>query len=119
MEEVSLKNTETLQEFQSFIKKIDDCIVWIGRLNNKNLPVFKKRDVKSLVWEAQYNEPPQGYIFALCENRLCVNLEHLYSPNHDLKEDDPEKIVKYLTQFINPLENGCWSWLGRICQYSK
>lgn len=73
------------------------CVVWQGRLNHKGYGLIsykgKYRSTHRIVYEALIGEIPAGmHVLHRCDNRRCVNTEHLFlGTNRDNIED---KIAK-------------------------
>jgi hypothetical protein len=110
---------EELIKFWSkvIITNIDDCWIWIGHLNGHLTPNFY---YKGKYYTAQryiyqyYNEviPSNIPILRKCNNKLCVNPEHMHISIYEInnrfweKVDIPEDWDKNIEK--------CWNWTGYI-----
>jgi len=71
------------------IEGLDGCLIWDGRLNERNQPVVNgpksRSDVsvrRYLLARADRVAPPYRRVYAKCGNRRCVALEHLVVEEH-------------------------------------
>lgn len=70
-----IKNEKLYKRLSAKIEEKDDCILWNGsrRIGIDNQYVKPQR---AMIY-ALYGQTPVGSIKLLCENRNCVNLNHL------------------------------------------
>lgn len=70
------------EAFAARIKKVGECIVWTGAINNRSygqlVVAGRVMQAHRYAWERVNGPIPQGMIIDhMCWNKACVNVEHL------------------------------------------
>lgn len=114
MVKLANKAIEYAKEFRFWqrIKKVGDCWLWNGAqfedgygqawINGK--PAYVHRHAYEL---SKGKIPKDHDVKRTCNNRLCINPEHLYLYKYN-REDQ----LKLFWNSIEKQESGCWLWTG-------
>lgn len=102
---ISISLQERINKY--IIKNSSDCWLWIGA-NNKGHGIIsdkgKTHSVKKILYSSVHgSEDSGGYLHQVCDNKTCVN------PNHLISRDR-----LFMTLFIRDGSTGCWEWTGAI-----
>jgi hypothetical protein len=84
------------------------CWLWAGSIGH-GYPRFGNDQVRRLVWEEGCNPIAPGMVIDVrCQNRFCVNPEHLFSKSKIQYSRDWRDLA------IPEPNSGCWLWDGQI-----
>lgn len=91
-------------------KIVGDCFEWTGQLNQDGYGIisFKNKDyrVHRLAWILKNGEEPNGMLLHKCDNRKCLNLNHLYIGDHKQNAADAVSRNRLFAQRIMSCPKG-------------
>ena len=85
--------TSVLDRILKRTEPMGECLFWTGCVNHKGygrvLVDSKNRYTHRIVWSEHYGPIPDGMMVChKCDNRLCVNVKHLYLGNQETNMAD-------------------------------
>ena len=62
---------------------VNECVEWAGRRHGAGYGMDGQALAHRVAWEREHGEIPEGMVIHhVCENKLCVNVEHLRCITH-------------------------------------
>lgn len=98
-----------MDRFEDQIDKSGICWIWKGRINSRGAGIFKVKDriytaKQYSYWKAKGVLPSGKCLKSSCNNRLCVNPDHL-----EMVENlGPERL--FWPKVKVKSDNECWEW---------
>ena len=114
---------------RSEISDEDDCVIWIGKYKNKNVPIVNHKsdeqkynavNIIRFLWAYNYpNIPikPGEKLVRTCDNPKCVNIEHIKPRTTAIsKQGIWKRMLKHSKRNKNKKydDNFCLEWTGFI-----
>lgn len=98
-----------MDRFDKQVDKSQECWIWLGRVNSRGSGIFKVGDrvytSKQFSYLRHFGILPQGKcLISSCDNKLCVNPQHLKLAD----ELGPERLFWPKVLILGPEE--CWNW---------
>jgi len=107
----------------------DNCWVWVGTVDNNEYGVFtidKKKYLThrfSLYLYKNFDLNSKNFVLHKCNNKLCVNPDHLYVGNHKDNMRDYSNSITHCIKGHEYTENNTYLYLGakqcRICHRNR
>lgn len=92
------------------ISRNGECLEWTGYIDHKNLPRVRGLCVHRYIWEKNNPKVPKTEsVVRSCQNRACINIDHLQCVKKRAPIVWPEVWERMLRQTTRA-ENGCLIW---------
>lgn len=116
---------DTIQDFTKMwlsvenVDIINGCFIWKGRIHNEGHPMFyinkKSIRVKRELYKEKHGNYPI-YVGNSCNNKLCVNPDHLFSYTKQFNSGPKQLDVTFrFWDKANVSDKfNCWNWLSAV-----
>jgi hypothetical protein len=81
-------HASTNKRLPVYVKELDGCYVWQGRVNKMGYGSFRSQRVNAYVAQSCGIAGPDDRVHQSCDNRRCIRPSHMYNPLRNPRTSD-------------------------------